>query len=600
VVELAIAAVWAVTATLLRRRRGSGAPNGPRTRWRPSRIDMIALAIPAVVGAALGYAFLGRFRYPPGWDAMNHAVLTRNIMDSGSTAITSACTTGSFLPEISCRFYPLAGDVSWAQAALLSGGHVSTAMTAWSAYLGPVALVVAVFTFTRAMGARPVVSSCAAMSTLLVGPFWASELIGRITEQDGPGFSIAVALLVAVALHRRRPLLLGVLAGVAGGGLLMTHTYEILFVATLGIAAAATMQGRVHARAVACAFGAFVGGGLLTILPFLGAILGASSARSSVRPVYLGHPWEALEFWVTDLKRYVLFGYPDPGTHGKLGLAIIAGLILTVPCLVASPLCFAVDRLRWGRPWVLVWAFWTAIGIFTASSGSSLSLFLNGLWYGNPDRLRVMIFPVYGILTVVGACVIGQGVEALLRRPEAHGSPLRSVSFVGAAASVLVILLLVLAVKPGTTQKLRADLATRSPKGAAYTRVYQWLAAHTTTNDATGYNRNLEFMTWAYADDDVRPLIGIPPLVRKDAPHYRDMYLAWHWLVGDKVPPEGCLVRKYHLKYVVTGAQRIPGVWPIVYNRRRLAASPNVDLVHQDGGIKVYQVNTKGEACATA
>ena len=51
------------------------------------------------------------------------------------------------------------------------------------------------------------------------------------------------------------------------------------------------------------------------------------------------------------------------------------------------------------------------------------------------------------------------------------------------------------------------------------------------------------------------------------------------------------------MRYVVVGTVRIAGNWGVTYNRKRLAASPNVDLVHQDGGIKIYQVNAKGAAC---
>ena len=536
VVELLVAVV--ATLAVVVRRRGTARPGGPRSWGRPrlpGRRDWVALAVPGAAGLALGWVLLGRFSYPPGWDAMNHAILTRNIMESGSTAVTSACTTGSVLPEISCRFYPLAGDVAWAQTALLGNDHVGTAMTTWSAVLGPLALVVAVFAFTRVLGAAPIVASAAAMATLLIGPFWASEVIGRVTEQDVPAFSVAVALLVAMALRRGRFLALSVLAGLAGGGVLMTHTYEIMFVATLGVAAALTLPGRLNLKPALGAVGVIVATALAVILPFVSGMLGADSERLAVKPAYLGRLGESLYFWVVDPRRYVLFGDPAPGANVRLGHLAVAGLVVTVPCLLASPLCLVQRQLRWARPWLAVWAFWTVVGIYTTTSGSATSLFLNGLWYGNPDRLRVMMFPVYGVLTVAGGCALAVLARSVVRQGRQRQPGGRAPVWTPAVGAVTPLLaLLLLALVPSTSLQLRRDLAVQAPRGDSYTRAFTWLAAHTPSGDDIGYNRNLEFITWAYADYGVHPLIGLPPLVPKDAPHYYDRYLAWHWLTGEK------------------------------------------------------------------
>ncbi len=603
VAEVLIALVAAVGVVLLRRR--SVPQTGRRTAGRsarpyrlPGRRDWVALSIPGVAGLALGWVMLGRYAYPPGWDAMNHSILTRNVMESGSTAITSACTTGWVLPEVSCHFYPLAGDVAWAQAALLGNDHVSTAMTAWSAVLGPLGLVVAIFAFTRALGARPAVASAAAMATLVIGPFWASEVSGRVPEQDVPGFSVAVALLVALALRRKGFVALSLLAGLAGSGVLMTHTYEIMFVATLGIAAAVTLPGRPRLRPAVAAVGVIVVSSVLSMLPFVRSLLSADSARLTVKPIYQGHLGESLYFWLVDPRRYVLFGDPAPGADIKLGHLAIAGLVVTVPCLLAAPLCLVERELRWARPWLAVWAFWTLIGIFTTTSGSGAAQWMNGLWYGNPDRLRVMVFPVYGVLTVAGGCALAIVARRVLarrpRRTEGSGVPVWTPAL-GAVLPVATLLLISLV--PGTSLQTRKDLSVQAPHGDSYTRAFTWLAAHTTVDDDIGYNRNLEFITWAYADYGVHPLIGIPPLVASEAPHYRDRYLAWHWLTGEKVAPQGCLVQRYHVKYVVVGTTRIAGTWGVTYNRQRLARSPNVDLVHRVGGIRIYQVNARGRAC---
>ena len=104
-------------------------------------------------------------------------------------------------------------------------------------------------------------------------------------------------------------------------------------------------------------------------------------------------------------------------------------------------------------------------------------------------------------------------------------------------------------------------------------------------------------MTWSYADDGVRPLFGIPPLRDEDRVDYDQRFRAWDWLVDNKgAPPAGCLVRRFAVQYVVVGDARVPG-WPAHYSDRRLADSPRLDLVHRDGGLRVYAVNAAGRAC---
>ena len=135
---------------------------------------------------------------------MNHALLTRNILETGSTAVSSACTSGFPHPVVSCAFYPLAADVSWAQAAVLTGG-------AWARddglgrLVAPVFLVATVYGCVRALGGRPVVAGAAATATTAVGPLYASMLTGRVPEQAGPCLSVGVALLAALAVRSAHP-----------------------------------------------------------------------------------------------------------------------------------------------------------------------------------------------------------------------------------------------------------------------------------------------------------------------------------------------------------------------------------------------------------
>ena len=98
-------------------------------------------------------------------------------------------------------------------------------MTAWLVVIAPLALVTGVYACVRASDAHPLIAGAAALAPAFVGPMWTAMLIGRPTQQFGPSLAPAIALLVVAALLGPRSLRLGALAGLAGSGLVMTHTY---------------------------------------------------------------------------------------------------------------------------------------------------------------------------------------------------------------------------------------------------------------------------------------------------------------------------------------------------------------------------------------
>jgi hypothetical protein len=609
VLVLVAAALLASRFWPTRHRPATGTPAGVL----PRRLDLIAVTVPALVCVALGRSLLGSFRFPPGWDAMNHAYLTRTILSSGSTAISSVCVTGPPPNKVSCTFYPLAADVQWAQAASFAGGHISTAMTAWSMLIGPLALVIAVYAAVRALRGTPLIAGAAAAAPAVLGPLWTAELTGRITEGVGPGLSVGVALLAALALRERTARLrLALLAGLGVTGVLLTHTYEVLFAATLAVALAVGLRGRLRWKPAWPAAAALVAAMLVTVGPFLSALLGAKTERAVTPPRFPGHLWGSFEYWVTDPQRYVLFGYPAPGTKiNSLALVTVEiGLWITIPCLLASLLCFRVRGLRWARPWVATWALWTLIGVWTSTSNSAPARALAGLWYGVPERLRTMILPVYGVMAVSGACVIGIGVRTLVerrsdrrsatapvqpRRRPRIGPPLAA----GIGAGVLVATLVALAVTSDARVQLHKDLARRTPIGTAYPQAFSWLAQHTPKADIVASNRNADMMAWLYVDYGVRPLFGIPPLVKASLPNYNQRWDAWLWLVNrPRRPDAGCIVKRLRIDYLVVGQAHVPG-WPPNWKAAEIKASPYLRLVHRVGPVKIYQVTPAGQTCTT-
>ncbi|MGI8882468.1 MAG: DUF6541 family protein [Jatrophihabitans sp.] len=615
IVEFALAVLAVAGSVLLTRRSARATDTGdasptPRS-WRhrlaaatahPPLADLAAVAVPAVICVSFGYALLGRLRFPPGWDGMNHALLTRNILHTGSTAITSACSTGYSHALTSCQFYPLAADVAWAQDSSVSGGHISTAMNAWAIIIAPLAIVLAVYAAVRALGGRPVVAGCAALAPAVIGPLWTSMSTGRVTEELGPGLAVAVALLATLAMRGAHPIRLGLLAGIGSAGLLMTHTYDILFAATLTVGFLCFFRGRFPVRTALQGLAAIALATIVTVAPLGTALLGANGERSASKPINLHQYTVMFQYWVLDFNRYLLFGYPLPGgtaVQQDVGTARV-GLFVTLICLLASPLCLLFSRLRWARPWLAMWVVWTAIGFWTSTSDDPASLFLSGLWYGTRERVRAMILPVYGVLLVAGACALGLCAFALYETVTRRSATWRRAALPAAVSAALVITTLVgLAATPPARKPLRQFLVDRAPKGITYPQTYQWLADHTAKGKVVAYDRNLEFLTWSWADYGVPFLYGIPPVdtTSKSWQDYTDRRFAWNWLTNFHDPsPAGCLVRRYGIEFVVVGDVRIPG-WKATYSRAELAASPNVRLVHRDGGLKVYQVTSLGTSC---
>ena len=368
--EVALAAA-VVLAARLRQRRRPARPPAPVRRRRPGTLDLVCLGVPAALAVTLGVLLLGGFAAPPGWDAMNHALLTRNILQTGSTAVASACTSGYLHPVVSCDFYPLAADVSWAQAALLTGGPVSSAMAAWAVVVGPVQLVTSVYACVRVLGGRPVVAGAAAAATTLVGPLYASMLTGRAPEQAGPGLSVAVALLAALAVRGRHPFRLGLLAGLGVAGIVLTHTYDVLFAAVLAAGLLVWVRGRLTARSAAWTLGAVAATTVVALAPFAATLLGAGGERGGHAAAAAGPARQGVDLLgdrpaALRPPRLPRPGWPHPWCCRWRRCRSRCGR--WSPACSPRLLCLALPRLRWARPWLLAYVVWTAIGIWTSVS----------------------------------------------------------------------------------------------------------------------------------------------------------------------------------------------------------------------------------------
>lgn len=573
----------------------------PGYQWA---LDAVSFVVPAAIAVGFGRHILGPLAYPPGWDAMNHGILTRNIVNAGSTAISSACVTGSTHPVVACTFYPLATDVNWAQGAVLSGGHISTAMLVWCEVVGPLALVAAIYAAVRVLGGRPLMAGAAGVAATFLGPVWAALLTGRPPEAFGPAFAVSVAVLALLALRRNRPIESGVLAGIGVGGIVMTHTYDVLFAVVLTIAFALVGARGLRWSVIWRGIAGMVAGLIVSLAPLGSAIADAGGERTAHNPAFVGHLAAALRYFLVDSQRYIVFGYPSPDApnpHHSVSLQV--GLVITLICFAASPLCLVFRQLRWARPWFGAWVVWTAIVVWTSTSNSSAARGLASLWYGIRERERVMVAPLYPVLVVAGACGIGLAVQwcaaALARRTWR----VRPLAIAGSAAALLVAASVVgVAAVPASRATLQRALVLDAPRGNAYPATFKWLAEHTPKGDVVAYDRHRDFITWSFVNEGVPLLFGMAAVKSTGLDNTNQRTAAWDWLVDnpDATPADGCLVRKFRVAYLVTGKQHVPFGGPAAYRPSRVRTSPKLQLVHVDGGLKVYAVTPAGRACGTA
>ena len=460
------------------------------------------------------------------------------------------------------------------------------------------------------LGGSAVVAGCVALGPAVLGPLWVGVMAGRVPEEAAPGFSVAVGVLAALAVRGRYPVRMGLLAGLGMAGILISHTYDVLFAATVAVAltcagpliASGPERGRRpgRRRPILLAAGSALLGGLLTVGPYGSSLLGADGERGSSQPQNVGDFAGAWHFWVTDVRRYSTFGFPAPGDHAlwpDLTLVHLATWIAVVG-IVASPVCLVVRRLRWARPWLGLFVLWTAVGIWTSYSDDAVATYLAGLWYGGAERLRVMVLPIYATVTVAGICAVALGLQWLLERVvrPALGWT-RAIAPATAAVVVVGLVAIGLHVHGDPVLPLRQDLAERTATASSYPRVFRWLAAHTTSGQVVAADRNVEFMVWSYADHGTGLLFGIPPLIAASKPNAAARDRVWDWLVDNpNATPSGCNVRKFDVAYLVVGSKRMPG-YASKYDPARIAASPNLAPALRDGPVTVYSVTTAARAC---
>lgn len=598
VLELALAAL-AVIARLVRHR--------PVTRltwphvasgWARRRRDLGALAGAQAIVLGIGVWLLGRLTAAPGWDAMNHGFMARMLMDHGAVAPGELCATGSTHTAPACEFYPLAPHVLWVQTAELTGQPLSRGLLATAMVLGPSIAVLGVFVIARYLGAATSLAFAAASACGLVGPIWQMLDTGRITAQLGAALSPVVAMVVFLALRYRRARAVTVLSGVALGGLLVVHTYDVVLGAVFGIGLLLTHPVRWRPiRRTATILGSVLLGILLVVGPQWKGLLGAGGQRSVMEPSFPGDLSAGLWYWLST-PRYIGLqishhdGVEVAWAHSPIAwigvCVIVVGALLGV---VAS----LHHRWRWLRPFALTYAFTLGLAVYLSSSSSALRDAVGSLFYGSGERVFWAGMLAPAVLSVAGwAAALSLLAHAVRRRlnSKAHSQD-RADRVVLPLASVVALLLvaLVVVVQPVVPRSPSA-FAARTPTSPAYGRVAHWLTGHLRPGAVVADDLHRDFVTWMAIDQQVPVLVGMVPITEPGQRDWEQRQRVWRVITGIIKPSSACLDDPYDVQFVVTSTQHMPfGLRS--YKPSELRASPYLTLVHRDGPLRVYAVRDR-------
>jgi hypothetical protein len=233
-------------------------------------------------------------------------------------------------------------------------------------------------------------------------------------------------------------------------------------------------------------------------------------------------------------------------------------------------------------------------------------LHIGSLWYGTLERLRVMMLPVYGVLAVAGWCAVGLLVAWLARAASraagaaALGRRWATSALSGGLALAMTGALVTYAFTPAERLPVRDLFLRRSAVGPEYARVFNWLQAHTRPGASVAWDANIDFMSWAYGDYGVTSLYGLHPQVGPGVADDRARQRALAWLAGTPTAePAGCEVRAYNVQFLAVGPPHLrSAIFHPSIDRRRVASTPRLTLVHRDGQLSVYAVTAAGRQCA--
>jgi hypothetical protein len=470
--------------------------------------------------------------------------------------------------------------------------------------VAPAAAVVAAFALVRVLGGRPWAACAAASAVGVLGPLAHAVYSGLVTMLLGAAISPGVALLAYVGVHYRRSRAVTAVSGVAAGGLLLAHTYDIVFAALLGVGLLVTrpLTGQRLRRLPGLAL-ALLAGAALVVGPRPLDLLRAGEVRGTSAPRYAGDLVGALGYWVWSPGRYVstwIASVPDPSPGAGL---VAAGVLIGVGMVVAVVAAWW-PRYRWARPFAVLQVAVLALVLLVDAGSGPVREAVASLFYGDPRRVFDASLVAPAVLAVGGWYVLAdlltrRGRASRRPRPASRwpgGSRARSggASPLWPAATALVAAATAVAGVTAlpVTQQTRAALARRAPADAtAYERTGEWLREQLSSRDVVADDFHRDFVTWLDTDYGIGVLDGLYPLSPAGHADWDARQELWRRLTGAEPVPGGtpCLSDPYGVRFVVISAEHMPG-GRRTYSPQAVRRSPYLRAAFSTGPLEVLRV----------
>jgi hypothetical protein len=580
---LAVATLLAAAAVVgLRLLSGRGLPWRDRLQVeRPRRPGWRDLA---VAGGVLGGGLLaavvlrdgfGRLDTPnQDWDYVFHASATRLIADSGDLAPAALGRVNDW--ETADYYYPNTFHGVAAVVRDLTGGTVFEVLNSQSmivclvAGLGLAGLLHRLRAPLTVTAATPVLLS--GFAAFPYDVLWRGPLLPYAA---GVAVVPAFVLLLDVVLEQRRPAPT-LLFALGAAGLLGLHPSTALSAALLAVVWLVVRWWR-SPSSVPRDLVVLGVGGVAALLCAAPAVLGAITTSSEGADV----DWPAIESPGQAVGDMLFLNHELPAPQYWLSALVVAGLL-------------TVHRARYLWAWLAATATAFVLFVMAASSDSPLVADLTRPWWNDRWRFAAVValglapLAAHGLWTVTSTLALAVGRRLGGRVPGLRGPALARTLAVAGLLALLVLSEGLYA--PLNSSRVALNYQRDDMLSGDEIDAMEWLADHST--GGTVMNDSNDGSAYLSAVTGLRPLFGHivePRLVSRMGP--TQQLLIEHFNCLDSDPAVREAVEDLDIRYVFLGSGFIREHFTRLPGLRGIEASPSLRLVHQEPGVRVFEVH---------
>jgi len=507
-------------------------------------------------------------------DVQFHANSIRAILDSGNADPSVA---GAIVdPGLTDGFYPTTYHALAALVTDATGASIPATMNAHSLLWGLIAGL-GLAALLRSFGFRAVTCAGAALTLPMFSAFptdlmWWSHLLPFGT---GVALLPACVLMITETVRSSRWSTVPVLA-LAAVGLLGLHASAALAAVVYGVGFMISRWLGDRSRIVGD-LGLLAAAGVLCAVIAPGAVLAAAGVGGSA--LASGRQWSARQDVLSGIRDLLLLKHSAAAPMFWLLILVIAGAVTAI----------RLRRMWW---WLASTAVFAVLFVMATASDHPFTELLTLPWWNDAFR--------FAALVVIGQAILaGQGLTTLM---DLGATALRRlsgdrVSRLAAAFTVLMIGLTGFAVvSNGYYSPYNSDrMSFRFEESPTLTRDEQ--DAMDVLGDLVDPGERVmndpgDGSPWMWALADVHPMFahvvypGEHPNMSDDA---QTLFNSFQCLDSD--PEVRDVVEQYEISYAYVGEGFARADFTRLYGMRELAAVESLDLVYQQGEIRIYRVD---------